>query len=164
MDELDNLAGLAAEADGLAAPPAGDEPAEPVPTGPTPEEQASDMVQAFAGFVTSYAPEAAAVWTPEARAAASGAIAPLMIKYNFSLMAIPPELTAAVVVGPLLYRSATIVRDKLQADRAAAAAKASPVRAPAAAQNYGLPQSNPAPESGESPAVPVHPQMALYKQ
>lgn len=160
MDDLDNLAGLAAEADGLAPPPPGAEQAEPEPTGPTPEEQASDMVNAFAGFVTSYAPEAGAVWTPEARAAASGAIAPLMVKYNFSLMAIPPELTAAIVVGPLLYRSATIVRDKLQAERAA---KPAPAAAPAAAQNYGMPQPNPAPESGESPATPVHPQMALYR-
>lgn len=162
MEELDTLAGLAAEADGLAAPLPGAEPAEPEPTGPSPEEQASDMVNAFAGFVTSYAPEAGAVWSPEARAAASGAIAPLMVKYNFSLMAIPPELTAAIVVGPLLYRSATIVRDKLQADRAAAG-KATPAARAAAQPNYGLPQPNPAPESGESPAVPVHPQMALYK-
>jgi len=161
MDDLENLAGLAAEADGLAPPPPGAEPAEPEQTGPTPEEQASDMVNAFAGFVASYAPDTEAVWTPEARARSAAAIAPLMVKYNLSLMAIPPELTAAIVVGPLLYRSATIVRDKLQADRAAA--KAAPVAGPAGQQSYGLPQPNPAPESGQSPAVAMHPQMALYK-
>ncbi|MYM96246.1 hypothetical protein [Duganella vulcania] len=167
MEDLDNLAALAADADATAPPPPGAVAVQDVPAPPGPDEQALDMVNGFAGMLAGYAPDAAAVWTPEARQASAQAIAPLMVKYNFSLMAIPPELTAAIVVGPLLYRSATIVRDKLQADRAAKAQPGAQPAPPAAAQPVGFQgvavEMNPAPENGLPPGTAVHPQMALYK-
>lgn len=160
MEELDQLAGLAAEADIDKTAPAGAvvAEAEAEPHVPGPEEQAADLVNGFAGLLVGYAPETATIWTPEARASSAAVIAPLMVKYNFSLMAIPPELTAALVVGPLLYRSATIVGDKIKADRAAKEAEkgtapptqGAPVPVPGATQN------------GVAPATPAHPQMALY--
>lgn len=165
MEELDQLAGLAAAADADSAPPAGapapeNEPAQNVPG---PDEQALDMINGFAGLLAGYAPDTTAIWTEQARQASAAAIAPLMVKYNFSLMAIPPELTAAIVVGPLLYRSASIVGDKIKADRATK--RVPPVGAPSTAgpvDASGQPAA-PAPAIDQAPAVAVHPQMALYK-
>jgi hypothetical protein len=170
MDEFDTLEALAASADQNpnAPAPAGvvasaDAVAEPLPPGP--DEQALDLVNAFAGFVVGYAPDTATIWTEEARGRSAAALAPLMIKYNISLMAIPPELTAAIIVGPLLYRSATIVAEKIKADRVAAAAAARPGASTRQAVEAAEPAAIApgATESGAGPAVPVHPQMALYK-
>ncbi len=169
MEDLDTLGGMAAAADTLNAPaPAGvsasDVPAEPQPPGL--EEQALDMVNAFAGLMAGYCPATAEVWDEGARVRSAAAIAPLMEKYNFSLMAVPPELTAAIVVGPLLYRSATMVADKVRADRAEAAARKAAEQGAArqqsqrATEHTGIAPG--ATQDGSGPAVPVHPQMALY--
>lgn len=169
MEDLESLGGLAAAADSQNAPaPAGvvasDAPAE-LPA-PGPQEQALDMVNAFAGLLGGYCPATAEVWTEEARQRSAAVLAPLMVKYNFSLMAIPPEMTAAIVVGPLLYRSATIVAEKVRADRAAAAAKKAAEQGAAGQQAHqaqdhtGIAPG--ATESGAGPAVPVHSQMGLY--
>lgn len=124
------------------------------------------MVNAFADLVTGYAPATADVWTIEARVRSAAVLSPLMVKYNISLMAIPPELTAAIVVGPLLYRSATIVADKVKADRAEAAAKKAAEQGAARQQSQAVSEHTGvapgATEDGSGPAVPVHPQMALY--
>lgn len=170
MQDLDTLEALAVSADQNpnAPAPAGvvasAVPAEPLPPGP--DEQALDLVNAFAGFVVGYAPDTAVVWTEEARGRSAAALAPLMVKYNISLMAIPPELTAAIVVGPLLYRSATIVGEKIKADRAAAAAKKAETAPPGTRQAAQAAETRTiapgATEDGSGPAVAVHPQMGLY--
>lgn len=163
MNELDKLDDLAAEADLDKNAPAGTvlPDANPEPQPPGPEEQALDLVNGFAGLLVGYAPDTATIWTPEARASSAAVIAPLMVKYNFSLMAIPPELTAAIVVGPLLYRSATIVGEKIKADRAAKVPeKGAAPPPPGAASPQPVPGAT---ENGIAPAVPAHPQMALYK-
>lgn len=171
MDDIATLEAMAASADlnPNAPAPAGvvasDAPAELPPPGP--DEQALDLVNGFAGLLTGYAPATEAVWTEEARQRSAAVIAPLMVKYNFSLMAIPPELTAAMVVGPLLYRSAGIVAEKIKADRAEAEAKAAAARGGAGKQVHQAQQRGQvapgATEDGSAPAAPAHPQMALYK-
>jgi hypothetical protein len=160
--ELDNLAGLAAEADQAAvaltpAPPVDpNAPPEPPPP-PGPEEQAVDLVNMFAGLVIGYAPAAADIWTPQAKEVSAQVLAPVMVKYGFSMTAFPPELAAAIVIGPLLYRSSTMVADKIKADRAAAAAPAKPV----IAGQVPAPVGAPAGPDG-APAAGVHEQMKLY--
>ncbi|HEX8611944.1 MAG TPA: hypothetical protein VF800_11715 [Telluria sp.] len=161
MTDLDNLAGLAHEADtDKTAPlPPGEAAPEDVPHVPGPEEQALDLVNMFAGTLAAYAPDAGAVWTEQARAMSAAAIAPVMVKYNWSMTAIPCELGAAIIVGPLLYRSAMIVGEKLKADRAAKAPAAATAQAPAAGRLVPAPGAT---ETGAGPEVAVHPQMALY--
>ncbi|MYM39653.1 hypothetical protein [Duganella qianjiadongensis] len=169
MNELDQLAGVVAAADEHAAaglpPQPGQEPEPPAPVVPGADEQAVDLVNTFAGLLAAYAPDTAAIWTEHARQASAAAIAPLMIKYNISITAMPPELTAAIVVGPLLYRSATIVGEKMRADRAAKHSPAVAAPAPKTAANdtaASAPPAPPAQDPNQSPAVAVHPQMALY--
>lgn len=170
MDELDQLAGLAAAADqsaaaGMPAPAGageGDPGAPPEQAGPGPDEQAADAVNAFAGFLGAYAPDTAAIWTDQARQASAAALSPLFVKYNINMGAIPPELTAAIVVGPLLYRSFTIVGDKMKADRAAKVAAAAPPPAAGAPSPATPPPVRPG-AADDAPAVAIHPQMALYQ-
>lgn len=174
MDELDQLAGLAAAADqsaavgqpGLAVP-VSEDPAQHVPGA---DEQATDIINGFAGVLAGYAPDTASIWTEQARQASAAAISPLIVKYNINLGAIPPELTAAIVVGPLLYRSATIVGDKIKTDRAAklAPTQRAAIAPPGAPGAGGMMDSTgqalaAAPAApGEAPAPAIHPQMALY--
>lgn len=154
--DLDTLAGLAAQADQVGSVSA-PENVPGAPGAPAAEpghaEQAADAVNMFAGLIVSYAPAAADIWTPEARQNAAMAMEPVFEKYGWSMTRIPPELTAAIVVGPLLYRSSQVVAEKIKADRQANA------RAPAAGAAAPVPGAT---ETGEAPAAPVHPQMALY--
>lgn len=161
--ELDQLAGAAAAADNAAAalapPPVGEDgqPIPEAPAAPGPEEQAADLVNMFAGLVIGYAPAAAEVWTEANCRAAASVIAPVMVKYGFSMMALPPELAAAIVVGPLLYRTSTIVAEKIRADRAEKAA-AKPAERIASKPD---PVAAPSGPDGAPPAG-VHEQMKLY--
>lgn len=161
MDELEKLAGMAAEADAAAAGAVpGAALGAPGPEAPPPEatrlDQANDLVTMFSGLVIGYVPETALVFTPEANARCAMALAPVMEKYNWSMDAMPCELVAAVVVGPVIYSAGKMVMAKIQAERAQVAAPAGGPAAPG--MPFGAPVSdNVAPASGQ------HPQMALYK-
>ncbi|MFL6675876.1 MAG: hypothetical protein ACJ8LG_21615 [Massilia sp.] len=164
---LDGLTDLVAQADQVGsvsstgnAPVAGGAPAEP-PAEPSPEEQAADAVNMFADLVVGYAPAAADVWTPQARTASAAVMGPIFVKYGWSLTRLPPELAAAMVVGPLLYRSATVVAEKIKADRAE---KATAQRQVVQGGSAGAPTGSgtPAPGPSEAPPVAVHPQVALF--
>lgn len=160
MEALEKLAGLAASTDAesaatiaAATPPDPNAPPPPAPP-PGSSEVAADIVNSFAELVTSYAPDAAEIWTAKNREMSAAVLAPLVEKYNFSLERIPPELIAAFVIGPLLWKTSTAVGDKLKADRAEkAAAKRLATGGGAAA---------PAAADG-APAPAVHSQMGLYK-
>jgi hypothetical protein len=153
MDTLADLSALAASTDtetqaALAAETPPDPNAPPPPPGF--DEQAVDLVNTFAGLVTAYAPDAAAIWTPEARSQAAAVMAPVMEKYNFSMANLPPELTAAIVVGPLLWQTSKVVALKMKAGKAETA-----------------PPGHEGPRQAEAPldvapGAPVHTQMALY--
>jgi hypothetical protein len=153
MDTLETLGTLAASTDAESqATAAAAIPVDPNASPPPPshEEQAVDLVNMFAGLVTSYAPDAAGIWSPEARAASAAVMAPVMAKYNFSMDRIPPELAAAVVVGPLLWQTSKIVALKMKEGRAQPAPEA-----PAATGTAEQPADT-------APGAPVHTQMALY--
>lgn len=150
MDELNNLDALAASTDAAILDSQPVDPNAPPPPAPEPtrQEQAGDLVNMFAGLVTSYAPDTLAIWTPEAKANSAAVIAPLLEKYNVSLINLPPELMAAVVVGPLLWQSSKIVAAKIARDRN-----------PQPREN---PDGQPVPEAEVAPGAPVHSQMGLY--
>lgn len=160
--ELDSLAGAVAAADATAtalAPPPVGEDGQPIvepPPAPGPDEQALDMVNMFAGLVVGYAPAAADVWTEDNRRAAASVIAPVMVKYGFSMMALPPELAAAIVVGPLLYRTSTIVAEKIRADRA----DKKPVKALTESTKPTIVPPPAGPDG--APSAGVHEQVKLY--
>lgn len=158
MDDLTNLAGLAAEADAGAAPaaPPGQEGAA---TEPTRNDQAADLVKMFSGLVIGYVPETASVLNEAAQLRCAIAIAPVLEKYNFSMDALPCELVAAVIVGPVIYSAGKIVVAKFQAERAQAAA---PGGARSAGPAEDVAFRPPAPPSDVAPAAAMHPQMALY--
>ncbi len=161
-DSLESLAGLAASTDaGTQANIDAEAPVDPnaPPPPPPPDVIALDLVNGFAGLVVSFCPDAGEVWTMEARQASAAVLAPLAEKYSWNLTAIPIEVTAAMIVGPLLWRTSKIVALKLQADRDAKAAKLPATAAPAEKRVAAVAA---AAEDG-SPAAAVHPQMALYK-
>lgn len=156
MDTLKQLEGLAQSTDDQSqAAIAAETPPDPnAPPAPPPEpsaaEQAADMVNMFAGFVTAYAPDAADIWTEQARAASAAVLAPVLEKYGISMARIPPELTALVVLGPLLWQTSKIVAAKMDGNKAAKARPAT--------------QSDPAAPSDDiAPGPARHPQMDLYK-
>lgn len=165
---LEALGGMAAAVDaevgGLtpenfeAGAPAGAPAGPMVPAGPDYGAEAAACVEIFAGLVCGVAPKAAAIWTPEARERTGAALAPVMAKYGVSLGAIPPELTLAVVAGPLLWQSARAVAAQVEESQAEAAR-----RRREAGQGVAM-EANPAPESGLAPAPIGHEQMALYGQ
>lgn len=144
MTDLDNLDALAASTDAANVEAQPLDPNAPPPE-PTRHEQAVDLVNMFSGMVTSYAPDAAAIWQPEAKEASAAVIAPLLEKYNVSLVNLPPELIAVLVLGPLLYKTAKVVALKIETDKKAA----QPAR----------PEQ---PRNTETPGAAVHSQMGLY--
>jgi hypothetical protein len=155
--ELDNLAGLAAEVDQnttAAAPLQLDANGQPIPEvqpPPSLEVQALDAVNTFAALVCGYAPKAAAIFTAESKAMGAAVLAPVMEKYGWSMLSMPCEFAAAIVLGPMLYQSMLCVREEMEAKRAA--------KSPALAETASSKGAEP-----EAPAGPVHPQMALYKK
>lgn len=158
-DSLEALAGLAASTDaGTQANIDLETPVDPnaPPPPPPAAEVALDLVNGFAGLVVGFCPDAGEVWTEEARVASAAVLAPLAEKYSWNLAVIPIEVTAAMIVGPLLWRTSKIVAEKIQADRAA---KTSKLAAPAERQ---VADKAAAAEDG-APAAAVHAQMALYK-
>ena len=157
--ELAGLAGIAAEADqaaaGVAAP--GDPTApELAPPGPDYATEAAGMVDMLGAMICGYSPACAPLWGTETKQRMSMSVAPVMEKYGFSFGAMPCEMTAIVVCGPVLYQSARIIGAQMAEDKV----KAAEAQQQAAARNAaGLPAPK-APD--DAPAAAVHPQMALY--
>lgn len=108
-------------------------------------KEAATAVGIFADLLAGYAPATSAVWTPEARARTAAALGPVLAKYGVTLGTLPPEITLAIVAGPLLWQSARLVAAQAQSDQAAAP---------------GVVIDTPA---HEQPPM-THPQTALYEQ
>jgi hypothetical protein len=159
--ELAGLASLAAEADQSAAAVAapGDPTAPELPApGPDYANEAAGMVDMLGAMICGYSPACAPLWGADTKQRMALSVAPVMEKYGFSFGAMPCELTALVVCGPVLYQSARIIGAQMAEDKA----KAGQAQQQAAARNAaGLPEPK-APD--DAPAAAVHPQMALYKQ
>lgn len=117
---LDQLAGLAAAADAesfTVANPGVVVEAAPVVNYHTEAAGLTDMV---AALICGYEPKCLPLWGADRKAAIAGALAPVMEKYNFTLGAIPPEITLIIIAAPPLYQSMKIIADgmkpKAQAD------------------------------------------------
>lgn len=159
--ELAGLAGLADEVDGGAAAVAapGDPHApQPIPAGPDYGQEAAGMVDMFGAMVCGYAPAAEPLWSPETKGRMAASIAPVMEKYGVSFGALPVEVTALIVCGPVLYQSARVVAAQINADKAKAAA----AQSQAVAHN-AAPAAAPA-APADTPEQPRHAQMALYQK
>lgn len=118
--------------------------------------EAAGAVDMLGAMICGYSPACAPLWSPETKQRMAASVAPVMEKYGFSFGAMPCELTALVVCGPVLYQSARIIGAQMAEDKA----KAEQAHAAAASRNAaGLPTPK-APD--EAPAAAVHPQMALY--
>ena len=155
--ELDNLEGLVAQADAgaIALDPQAQQE-EAAQAGPDYGTEARGAVDLFAAMVCGYAPKAESVWNEGAKARTAAALAPVMEKYGFTLGNLPPELTLAIVAGPLLWQSSKIVAAQMAQEKSQAKPQA---------QAQAQPQeANPAPEPGRAPAPEVHPQVRLYQQ
>jgi hypothetical protein len=148
-NELDQLAGIAAEADTAAAPPELTPDGQPVQPAAAINyaTEAAAAVDMFAGLVTGYAPATVELWDASTRARVSLALAPVLEKYGVSVGAMPPELLLIVTAGPLLYQTSKLVAAQMHAQKA---------KAPAA--DTAAPPAGPA----ESPGPQIHPQVALY--
>lgn len=149
MDALNELDALAASTDANnAATTAAQTPVDPnaPPEPPSLEEQSLDGINMIAMMFMQYAPETATVFTPEANKMAAAAMVPVMEKYGWTMFNLPCELTAAIVVGPMLYKASKIVAEKIKADRQ--------LKAPQQQQKPNV--------TVEAPDIPVSPQMALY--
>lgn len=108
-------------------------------------KEAATAVGIFADLLAGYAPATASIWTPEARARTAAALGPVLGKYGVTLGNLPPEITLAVVAGPLLWQSARLVAAQAQSDKAAA---------PGAVIDTPAHEHHPM----------THPQTALYEQ
>jgi hypothetical protein len=148
--DLAALQGAAAEVDAETAPPELTPDGQPVPVVDYFQE-ARKGVDIFAGLVCGYAPKAADIWTEEAKQRAAAGLMPVYEKYGVTMSALPCEVMAAIIVGPLLYASSKIVAAQMQIDQAAAKAKA-----------QAKPESGAA-NAGDTPEQAVHSQMALYQ-
>lgn len=169
MSDLDNLEHMAAladtgatEIDAAARGPELDENGQPVvQAGPVNYgTEAAGAVDMFTALLVGFAPRTAAIWTPEAKERTALALAPVLEKYGFSFGNMPPELTLAIVAGPLLWQSSRIVAEQINADKkpkSLAVTEQPKVEAQSKAAKVEQ-QQNPA-----GPEQVVHAQMGLYK-
>lgn len=129
---LDQLAGIAAQADSAVAlvenPVAAD--AAQDPAAPDYATEASALVDMVAAMICGYEPKCLPLWGDDRKAGISAALAPVMEKYNFTLGAIPPEITLLIMVGPPLYQSARIIADGMNKQQAKPQDPSAPVAAP----------------------------------
>lgn len=167
MSDLDALTHMATMADAGASeidaaargPELDAEGNEILPAAPTDfQREAAGAVDMFAAMVVGFAPKAAPIWSAEAKERTAQALAPVLEKYGFSFGAMPPELTLAIVAGPLLWQSSRVVAEQINEQKREAASKA-----PALAQVAPHAERDPAPERGMGPEVVTHTQMGLYK-
>jgi len=159
--ELAGLASLAAEADQSAAAVAA--PGDPTapelpPPGPDFATEAAGMVDMLGAMICGYSPACAPLWGADTKQRMAMSVAPVMEKYGFSFGAMPVELAALVVCGPVLYQSARIIGAQMADDKARAA------QAQQRAQETNAAPVTAPPAPADAPAASVHPQMALYQQ
>jgi hypothetical protein len=120
------LGGMASDIDGLAHeainPGAAQAAAEAAAAAPDYFTEARGTVEFFGAMLDGYAPGAG--FKPDEVTRMAAAVAPVMEKYSFTLGAMPCELVALIVCGPVLYNSAKVVAAKLRTDQAEAAREA----------------------------------------
>lgn len=151
-NDLDHLDGLAASVDAEhnGTLPSG----ELIADQPAPVDYATEAaatVDTFAALVGGYCPAAGELWDTTKKQAVAMALAPVMEKYNFTLGALPPELTLIIVAGPLLYQTSKVVAGQMAADKAKAKQATAQV------------QKTPAPAADTAPGPARMPQEALYQ-
>lgn len=116
------LSGMAAEVDAAAHeainPGAAAAAAEAAASGPDYAKGAMGTVELVRGMVDGFAPGAG--WDDSTSARMAASLAPVFEKYGWDVeSALPCELVALMVCGPVLYQSARVVALKIQTDRAA---------------------------------------------
>jgi hypothetical protein len=161
--ELSALEGMVAQADAQAGQTLGltGEGSQGVPQvapqGPDFAQEAGLMVDMFASLVGGFSDKAGQLWTDQKRALVASSLAPVLVKYNFSLGAMPVELGFLIAAGPVLWQTSRIIAAEMQAKEKAE-------RAAKAARTVDAPrQPSQAGAQGPSPGAPVHPQMGLYQ-
>lgn len=116
---LDSLGGMVAgiDADASAAlDPSLNHPGAPVPEGPDYLTGARGIVDMGRAMIGGYAP--GAEWDEETSGRMAMSLAPVFEKYGWDMnAAMPCELIALVVCGPVLYQSARAVALKIKMDR-----------------------------------------------
>lgn len=166
-DDLENLTHMAAQADAGATeidaaargPEKDADGNEIVPAAPTDfQREAAGAVDMFAALVVGFAPKAEPIWTAEAKARTAAALAPVLEKYGFTFGNMPPEVTLAIVAGPLLWQSSKIVAEQAREQKRIAAPS---TPEPAQVTDRGQEEK---PDNPTGPEVPTHPQMGLYKR
>jgi hypothetical protein len=118
---LDSLAGMVAGIDGEAAAaldPSLNAPGAQadIPQGPDYERGARGIIDMTRAMIGGYAP--GAEWDEATSGRMAASLAPVFAKYGWDMeAAMPCELVALVVCGPVLYQSARAVAFKIKADR-----------------------------------------------
>lgn len=151
-NELNQLHGLALEADALALPPAPPpvgEDGQPLPPPPDFVTEAAGAVDMFSALVVGYCPTAETIWTVETKGRIAAALAPVMEKYGVTFGTLPPEITLIFVAGPPLWQSSKLVAQQINADKAKAAEE--------------KPRQVQQAQQAETPIQEVHAQMGLYR-
>lgn len=129
LDHLDDLAAQV-DADTTGTLPDGslitDQPA------PTDyQTEAAGTVDMIAAMIGGYCAPAGDLFTDDKKRAVVGALVPVMVKYQFSLGALPCELTLIIVAGPLMYQASKLVANQMRQEQAQAqAAKPAQVARP----------------------------------
>jgi hypothetical protein len=129
---LDSLGGMVAGIDAEAAAaldPSQGQPGQPAPQGPDYLRGASGMVDMARAMIGGFAP--GAEWDEATSGRMAASLAPVFEKYGIDMeTAMPCELVALVVCGPVLYQSARGIAHKIKMDRLALADARPGVRDP----------------------------------
>lgn len=118
---LDSLAGMVAGIDGEAAAALDPSLGQPgqhgdIPQGPDYERGARGIVDMGRALVGGFAP--GAEWDEATSGRMAASLAPVFAKYGWDMeSAMPCELVALVVCGPVLYQSARGIAHKIKMDR-----------------------------------------------
>lgn len=146
LDHLDDLAAQV-DADTTGTLPDGTLIADqPAPTDY--QTEAAGTVDMVAAMIGGYCAPAGALFTDDKKRAVVGALVPVMVKYQFSLGALPCELTLIIVAGPLMYQASKLVAAQMRQEQAATAKPAQVAARPA---------------STDTPEQKRTPQEALYQ-
>jgi len=110
------------------------------------------MVAGFATMIAGFSETAGALWDESTRARVAATLAPVLLKYNFTMGGMPVELVLALTAGPVLWQTSRIIAANL--------AKKKQLAKPAKPEAVATTD----PADPAAPGAPaVHPQMALYK-
>lgn len=115
------------------------------------QAEAKATVETLGALMAGYCPPAGEMWNSRADAMAA-ALTPVFEKYGWSLGAIPCELTALIVIGPVAYQCSKLIAYQIEQERAARKPAAKPAQAQATPQTAAPEELGPA----------RHPQEALY--